>query len=225
MKKIGFIGAYDKTDLILYVAKLLTELGKKILVIDATVLQKARYIVPAIAPSKCYVTEYENIDIAIGFDNTKDITAYLGTDNIKYDFVLIDIDHNKMFERFDMIKANKNYFITGFDSYSLKRGLEIMGKMPDKVTMTKVLFSRDMLQEEEDYLNFLSFYYSVQWEENKICFPTESGDESIIIENQRSARIKFKELTPEYREGLFYLTTGICPEAKQNDVKKILKNI
>ena len=28
MKKIGFIGAYDKTDLILYVAKILTTLTK-----------------------------------------------------------------------------------------------------------------------------------------------------------------------------------------------------
>ena len=43
MKKIGFIGAYDKTDLILYVAKILTTLKKKVLVIDTTINQKARY--------------------------------------------------------------------------------------------------------------------------------------------------------------------------------------
>ena len=42
MKKIGFIGAYDKTDLIVYVAKILTTLDQKVLVIDATVNQKAR---------------------------------------------------------------------------------------------------------------------------------------------------------------------------------------
>ena len=29
MKKIGFIGAYDKTDLIIYIAKILTTLKKK----------------------------------------------------------------------------------------------------------------------------------------------------------------------------------------------------
>ena len=33
MKKIGFIGAYDKTDLILYVAKAAVEVGKTVLVI------------------------------------------------------------------------------------------------------------------------------------------------------------------------------------------------
>ena len=42
MKKIGFIGAYDKIDLIIYVAKILTTLKKKVLVIDATTNQKAR---------------------------------------------------------------------------------------------------------------------------------------------------------------------------------------
>ena len=41
MKKIGFIGAYDKIDLILYIAKLLRALGKKIMIVDATILQKA----------------------------------------------------------------------------------------------------------------------------------------------------------------------------------------
>lgn len=29
MKKIGFIGAYDKTDLIIYIAKILTTLKRK----------------------------------------------------------------------------------------------------------------------------------------------------------------------------------------------------
>ena len=63
MKKIGFIGAYDKTDLIIYVAKILTTLNKKVLVIDSTLNQKARYIVPVINPTKTYITEYEEIDI------------------------------------------------------------------------------------------------------------------------------------------------------------------
>ncbi len=65
MKKIGFIGAYDKTDLIVYLAKILTVLNQKVLVIDATVNQKARYIVPAINPTTSYVTDFEDIDIAV----------------------------------------------------------------------------------------------------------------------------------------------------------------
>lgn len=83
MKKIGFIGAYDKTDLILYVAKAIAEAGKSVLVIDATVLQKARYIVPCIAPSKYYITEYEKIDVAVGFNNLDEIKKYLSVEELR----------------------------------------------------------------------------------------------------------------------------------------------
>ena len=34
MKKIVFIGTYDKTDMLLYVAKILTLMGKKVILID-----------------------------------------------------------------------------------------------------------------------------------------------------------------------------------------------
>lgn len=83
MKKIGFIGAYDKTDLMLYVAKAIVEAEKKVLVVDATILQKARYIVPCIAPSKYYITEYENFDVAVGFKNLEEIKKYLGVDALR----------------------------------------------------------------------------------------------------------------------------------------------
>lgn len=39
MKKVGFIGVYDKIDLIMYIAKALTALGKKVLVLDSTLIR------------------------------------------------------------------------------------------------------------------------------------------------------------------------------------------
>lgn len=40
MKKIAFIGSYDKTDFLLYVAKIITVLGKKVMIVDSTIMQK-----------------------------------------------------------------------------------------------------------------------------------------------------------------------------------------
>lgn len=222
MKKIGFIGAYDKTDLILYTAKVIAELNKKVLVIDATVLQKARYIVPCIAPSKYYITEYEKIDVAVGFNNFDEIKKYLGVEELQYDIVLIDVDENNVFHNFEMVTARKNYFVTAFDSYSLKKGLEVIGKMKDKILMKKILFSQEMLKEEDDYLNFLSFYYSIRWEDQKIFFPYESGDNSAIIENQRTARIRFRNLSDSYKEGLLSITRDILPDEKNSEIRKII---
>lgn len=222
MKKIGFIGAYDKTDLILYVAKIIAELEKNVLFVDATTLQKARYIVPCIAPSKYYITEYEKIDVAVGFNSLDEIKQYLGADELQYDIIMIDIDENDSFQRFEMEKANKNYFVTAFDSYSLKKGLEVIGKMDDKLLMKKILFSQEMLEEEDDYLNFLSFYYSVRWEQDKIYFPYENGDNSAIIENQRTARIKFKNLSDSYKEGLYLIVQDIMNDIKNSEIRKII---
>ena len=61
MKKIGFIGAYDKTDVILSIAKVLTMAGKQVLVMDNTITQKCKYVVPVINPTKSYITTYEEI--------------------------------------------------------------------------------------------------------------------------------------------------------------------
>lgn len=222
MKKIGFIGAYDKTDLILYVAKVFAEMNKKVLFIDTTLTQKSRYIVPCIAPSKCYITEHEKVDVAVGFEELGEVEKYLGTDKLPYDIVLIDIDNNLNFKKFDMPKATKNYFVTGFDSYSLKKGLEIIGKMEDKLVMTKILFSQEMLEEEDDYLNFLSFYYAVKWENKKIYFPFEIGDNSAIIENQRTARIRFRNLSETYKEGLYAIALDILQGEGKNEARKII---
>ena len=51
MRRIGFIGCYDKIDLIIYIAKILVATGKKVIVIDSTINQKAKYIVPVIKPT------------------------------------------------------------------------------------------------------------------------------------------------------------------------------
>ena len=117
MKKIGLLGAYDKTDLILYIARILADNRKKTLIVDSTTLQKTRYTVPCIAPSRCYVTTYEDIDVAVGFDSMKEIKNYYGKDELDYDYILIDIDDNKKINEFELQDAFKNYFVTAFDDY------------------------------------------------------------------------------------------------------------
>lgn len=225
MKKIGFIGAYDKTDLIIYISKILVLNEQKVLIIDGTTLQKARYTVPCITPSKSYITTYEDIDIAIGFESIREIENYAGEQAFNYDVIFLDIDNRETFENFEMHTSDKNYFVTAFDNYSLKKGLEIVGKSDEKINMTKVLFSRNMDKTEDEYLNFISFYYSTKWSKEKVYFPFEVGDNSVIVENQRNARISFRELSPQYKDGMTEIISQVAPEIKISGVKKLLKNI
>ena len=228
MKKIGFIGGYDKTDLIIYIAKILTMLGNRILIIDATVSQKARYIVPVISPTLMYVTEYEDIDIAVGFKNEEDIKKYLGISeglDSEYDMVFVDTDSSDGFQGFFLEEADKNYFVTSFDVYSLKKGLEALTGVRNAVTLTKVLFSKEMLKEEDDYLNFLSLGYKVIWNDYRVYFPIENGDLSAIYENQRVAKVKFRKLSVQYKDGLAYLAEEILGDSSESKVRRVIKTI
>ena len=139
--------------------------------------------------------------------------------------MFLDIDNREAFESYEMNITDESYFVTAFDNYSLKKGLEIIGKSEEKILMTKILFSRNMEKTEDEYLNFLSFYYGVKWSKEKIFFPFEVGDNSVIVENQRSARISFRELSQEYRDGMLEIISQVAPEIRMGDVKKMLKNI
>ena len=67
MEKVGFIGAFDKTDLLIHLAKIMTILNKRVIIIDSSLNQKAKYIVPVINPTKSYITEFEGFDVAVRF--------------------------------------------------------------------------------------------------------------------------------------------------------------
>lgn len=228
MRKIGFIGAYDKTDLIINVAKILTATKKKVLIVDATILQKSRYIVPVINPTKMYVTEYEDIDVAIGFSNFGDIKKYLGTpveEELDYDIVFVDTDNIQGYMQFDLQDAEKRYFVTSFDLYSLKKGLETLTGLENMTSLTKVYFSKDMLKEDDDYLNYLSKEYKIIWEEEKIYFPIENGDLSVIYENQRLAKVGFRKLSIQYKDGLAYIAEQILGNGSDGEIRRAIKSI
>ena len=228
MKKIGFIGAYDKIDLVIYIAKILTVLGKKVLVIDSTINQKARYVVPVINPTVKYITEFEEIDIAVGFENFDEIKQYLSISDggeLDYDFALIDVDNEKGFNEFNIAEAQKNYFVTSFDAYSLKKGLEIFVGLKKAISLTKILYTKQVLKEEDDYLNFLSLGYKIIWSEYRIYFPIENGDLSVIYENQRVSKIKFKKLSVQYKDSLAYIAEEILANVSESNIRRAIKTI
>lgn len=228
MEKIGFIGAFDKTDLILYISRVLVEMDKKVLIIDSTINQKAKYVVPAISPTVSYVTEFEGIDVAVGFKDYNGIKQYLGMPEsavLAYDYIFLDMDDPTLLENFDIYASSKNYFVTSSDLFALKKGLEILSGIKLPVELTKIYFSNHMSKAEDDYLNFLSLGYKIKWQPENIYFPMQSSDQDIIIENQRLAKIKFKGLSTQYKEALIYLVQKINSDGSESAIKKVFKQL
>lgn len=228
MKKIGFIGAYDKTDIILNIAKVLTLAGKDVLVVDNTITQKCKYVVPVINPTKTYVTSYEEIDVAVGFSSIDNLKQYLGleeNENLEYDYMLVDTDSFEGVARFGLQGAEKDYFVTGFDAYSLKKGIEILSQLGVPTRVTRIFFSKDMLKEEEDYFDYLALGIKAIWNEEKLYFLLENGDLPAIIENQRLSKIRLRNMSNEYRENIAFLVNDIDKDIGDKKIKSIIKEL
>ena len=228
MKKIGFIGAYDKTDIILSIAKVLTVANKKVLVLDNTITQKCKYVVPVINPTKSYITTYENIDVAVGFENLESLKQYIGlqeNENLDYDFFLVDTDSFEGVSKFGLQSADKDYFVTSFDAYSLRKGTEILSQLGVPTRITRIFFTKDMSQEEEDYFEYLTLGIKAVWTEDKLYFPLENGDFPAIMENQRISKIKFSNLSNDYKGNIKFLVNDIAPEIGEKTIRNIIKEL
>ena len=228
MKNICFIGAFDKLDLILYTSKIINDLGNKVLIVDATSLQKSRYIVPTITPAKSYITRYGDVDIAVGFESYEEIERYIGLteeQKMKYDYAIIDIDDVSVFKNFNNDDTIKNYFVTSFELYSIKKGLETISKIDKPIKVSKIIFSREINQADDYYLEYLSLGYKIIWEENNINFPYETQDLEAMIDNQKISKIRTKGLTQQYKDCLEYLLIDIFPNINLNNLRRTMKNL
>lgn len=231
MEKIGFIGGADKSNLIIYIAKLLDDIGKKVLVVDATILQKMRYIVPTINPTRAYITNYENIDFAIGFVSIDEIMSYLGNkydmddENFPYDYILVDLDSKIAIDNFEIEDTENNYFMTTFDMYSLNKSVELLKRLPTNMKLFKVLMNYNMKKDDEDYLNYITTDTKAIWDEKfTIYMPIISENEKVIQDSQRVHKLSIKKLIPEYQEGIIYIVQNIVKELPANKIRKMIRD-
>lgn len=229
MKKVGFIGATDKTDLIVYIARTLELIGKNVLVVDTTIMQKTRYVVPSISPTRAYITDFDNVDYAIGFDSEQDLTRYLGMkdgeklDKTNYDYVLIDIDQEEMIDKFEIDETGKNFYVTSFDIYSIKRGIDLLNSLSSNLKLSKILMNYNMKKEDEEYLNYLTMDTRVTWNDFTIYVPLVDDNQKQIEDNQRVYKARIKRLIPEYQESIIYTVQNIVEDISTNKIKKIIK--
>ena len=236
MKKIGFMGAYDKANFMIYTAKVLRLLDYKVLVVDASSIQKIKYIIPAINPTKSYITSFEDIDFAVGFEEWAEVERYLGIrydsnedeeskiNKDIYDYVLIDIDSAERLESFEMENADKNYFVTSFDMFSLKKGIDIFKNVIRPMDLTKIEFAYETSKEDEDYLNYISLEYRVNWNNYVFYFQILGEDNKVFEENQRLEKIRFRRLSIGYKESLTYVIQDICKNENPSKIKRTMKD-
>lgn len=236
MKIINFIGNYDKAEIILYVAKLtkLTQ-NAKVLIIDTLDMQKNRCTIPAILNDIQYITTFEEIDIAIGFNNQKEIVEYLQLHNHDfndYDYVFIDMSSEEMCKNFDSENPNVTFAVTSYDRYDILKtvGLveafvEAKKEFVGNIKMNRIYVYSLLNTSDEKYINHSFNELEVTWAPKNIYIPLDEGDRSVIIQNQYAEKIKLKELSKTFKEAIMEITSVILPDVSKTQIAKTFKNI
>lgn len=224
MEQIGFIGVNDKKDLLLNVAKIITKLNRSVLLVDSTIMQRLRYIVPKVSSTPIYVSEYDGIDVAIGFMNLMQICNYLRTPNLNYDYVIIDTDNPQTFNTFMVQNSKKVFYCTSYDEFELQKSIEILATLRGEVNMTKMIFSSDINNKHDEYLNHLLETFPVRWSEEKVEFPDTDQDRNATLTNQLIKQVNVKNYSSTYKDSMEYLVSLILEgNVLQSDIRKVIR--
>jgi hypothetical protein len=239
MKSVGFVGKIDKTELVEYVAKFISALGKKVIIIDATLNQKTRHTIPVIINTETqgqYVVQHDGIEVAVGFSNILELKKHLlskGEDFTEFEYILIDTDIEEMCEEYDFKSANNLFFITSFDKMYINKSTDLLKYIcatkrkedPEgQVDAAKVLMYSVVNTTDSRYIDQLTENLPVNWNHQIVNVPYDDGDLSVNIQNQYSNRIDFRYLTPQYKKSIMQIVSLITGE-NINMLKKVLKNI
>ena len=93
------------------------------------------------------------------------------------------------------------------------------------MNLTKVIFTQEILKEDDEYLDYLSLGYKVIWNDERIYFPINSTDYEAIIENQRLQKIKLKKISAQYKESMNFMLQQILERESDSDIRRAIKTI
>ena len=247
MQVVGLIGYVDKYDLVMNLAKTISIMGKSVLVIDATLDRKLKYIVPALNNiGRAYVTQYNSIDFAVGFDSIRDVEEYMSEQNIDislYDFVLIDIDSARSYELFKSRGFDKKYFFINTSVLSVAKNRDIIRAMKvysalyasiskdslycdeenSKLEMTKILYRTYMSRAANDYFEHKIREYDINWKEPEYEIPLEEQDKLVDIDSQFSGIIDLRKHTKLYLANISDLTAELIGDVNSKNVMSQIK--
>ena len=230
MQVVGMYGYVDKYNFVIAVARTINIMDRSVLVIDATSDKKYKYIIPAIENKDEYVTQYGEVDFAIGFDNYEKLSNYLQENNIdinSYSYVLIDIDNADTYEKFSSLEVNKAYLYIDTNLVSVNKNQELIKKMRDEnpekeLLFTKVLYRAYMSRAATEYLEEKIENYGVKWSDEIYDISVDEQDTMVNIASQYSGLIDIRKHTKTY---LYYISEFISKLLGDESSKEVLRQI
>lgn len=216
MNRVLFLGACDKSDLLIYLSKLFAAAGYKVLLIDATLNGIYQYAVSSM--DELTIAEHDGFELANSFIDDEQLEAY--------DFVLVDMDHP--IQRRELVKDYDEYvLVTNFERRTIVQNQALMdkffmGRYGQTIDFSKVIYHVDC-QLDEAYIDSSLAAFPISWKEPALLIRFDEVDYAVKLDNQFRSRVELNRLSRNYRKMLLELADRIARTDKRT-LKKALKN-
>ncbi|MBB6732790.1 hypothetical protein [Cohnella zeiphila] len=233
MKQIAFLGAAEKSHLLLVLGKVLVKAGLKVLLVDSTIAQTVRGYIPSLnTKPAAFVTEFEGLDVAAGFINRAQLEQYFQhVEGIfpEYDLMLIDTDHTNFIKGYELPDMTARIWCQSLDKLVLQKNAELMQRLclaefaEQPLPFSKLTLSVVPTTMSEAYFESLQTSPGIRWQEPALRLPLDEGNVSAMLDNQHHERIVAKRLSGSYQrtvQELFQLVSGLDRRTAQSALKR-----
>lgn len=206
MKKVLFIGAADKSDIILSICKVLASTGNRVMLVDGTIGKKLRYSINHFNENQ-RVIEFEGFDVSMNFESFSEIEEYLkeAEHSGLYDTLIVDTDANNFLTYEDYKNANMRFIVSSYERFCVDHNEAIISSIystddkPGQVEVERIIVNSVECGIDEDYLNMQLANYYIIWPEESYFLPFDEVNYAIKIKNQHNKRVNLKKLSRTYR--------------------------
>lgn len=206
-----FAGICDKSDLLMYLCKILTHAGNRVLLIDAALARKYTHCIGRLDPLMS-ITEFAGFDVATGFEHYHEVVQYLKeTGEFEYDYFLVDTEKEWFLSEDDWDQADAKVWVSSFEVAGLMKAASWLEELSTrKKNQDRRAFHRVYLNVIEDFTNddYIESYLGcaqIQWMDEPVRIPWDEITFALKIENEHAGRLRIKPLSKRYKKALIEL--------------------
>ncbi|USB34904.1 hypothetical protein [Paenibacillus sp. YPG26] len=210
MKHWIFAGVSDKRELLLYLSKILTSNGQRVLLVDATEQSKYKYSI-GVHDNEMRLTEFCGIDVASGYESALELFSDLdshGESELSYDYILFDLEDPAFCGQDIWVEADAVVWVTSFERYALEKSREqfseLLGRYPQLQGMKirRVYVQSVDSRLSEPYIRSFVSSLPFAWQEDFIEMPWDEANVAVHIESEHARTIGFNRVTRAYKNAL-----------------------
>ena len=208
MKNVVFLGAPEKSHLLLTLGKLLAEAGQKVLLLDSTIAQSLQAYLPVSDERPgTVVTEFAGMDAAVGFITRGQLEHYFRQTEGQwpaYDVLLLDTDHTQFVSGRELPEFTHRVWCSNFHRLVLQKNTELLERLclaelpAQPLPFFKLLIPFVDTTISPAYIDSLYASHPIRWEEPAFRIPLDERDLSTIMDNQHHGRIDVRKLSGAY---------------------------